>query len=78
VYISFAKFESRQKEIERARAIYNYALQKLPKSAAENLRNVYTQFEKQYGGKDAIEDVIVTKRRAKYEEVSSLCTLCDG
>ncbi|KAJ3411548.1 Crooked neck-like protein 1 [Chytridiales sp. JEL 0842] len=68
VYVSFAKFECRQKEIERARAIYQYALTKLPKTAAQNLRNVYTQFEKQYGGKEIIEDVIVTKRRVKYEE----------
>ncbi|KAJ3313057.1 NineTeen Complex (NTC) component [Blyttiomyces sp. JEL0837] len=68
VYISFAKFETRVKEIERARAIYQYAMDKLPKTKAENLHNVYTQFEKQYGGKDGIEDVIVTKRRVKYEE----------
>ncbi|KAJ3376631.1 NineTeen Complex (NTC) component, partial [Entophlyctis sp. JEL0112] len=68
VYISFAKFETRLKEIDRARAIYKYALSKLPKSRAENLHNVYSQFEKQYGGREGIEDVIVTKRRIKYEE----------
>ncbi|ORY38255.1 TPR-like protein [Rhizoclosmatium globosum] len=68
VYISFAKFETRLKELERARAIYKYALSKLPKSKAENLHNVYTQFEKQYGGREGIEDVIVAKRRVKYEE----------
>ena len=72
VYISFAKFETRQKEIDRARAIYKYALDKLSSAhsgGVENLRNVYTQFEKQYGGKDGIEDVIIAKRRIKYEEV---------
>ncbi|KAI9339058.1 hypothetical protein BDR26DRAFT_862556, partial [Obelidium mucronatum] len=68
VYISFAKFETRLKELERARAIYKYALSKLPKSKAENLHNVYSQFEKQHGGREGIEDVIVTKRRVKYEE----------
>ncbi|KAJ3143178.1 Crooked neck-like protein 1 [Physocladia obscura] len=68
VYISFAKFETRLKEIDRARAIYKYALGKLPKSKAENLHNVYSQFEKQYGGREGIEDVIVAKRRVKYEE----------
>ncbi|KAJ3211599.1 Crooked neck-like protein 1 [Dinochytrium kinnereticum] len=68
VYISFAKFETRLKEIERARAIYKYAVEKLPKAQAENLHNVYSQFEKQFGGQDLIEDVIVQKRRIKYEE----------
>ncbi|KAI8824748.1 hypothetical protein BJ741DRAFT_632745 [Chytriomyces cf. hyalinus JEL632] len=68
VYISFAKFETRLKEQDRARTIYKYALSKLPKSKAENLHNVYSQFEKQFGGREGIEDVIVTKRRVKYEE----------
>ncbi|KAJ3190170.1 Crooked neck-like protein 1 [Gaertneriomyces sp. JEL0708] len=68
VYVSFAKFETRQKELERARAIYKYALEKLPKGQAENLHNVYTQFEKQHGGKDGIEDVVLGKRRLKYED----------
>ncbi|KAJ3064690.1 Crooked neck-like protein 1 [Podochytrium sp. JEL0797] len=68
VYISFAKFETRLKEIDRARAIYKYAMSRLAKSKAENLHNVYSQFEKQYGGREGIEDVIVTKRRVKYEE----------
>ncbi|KAI8830461.1 crooked neck-like protein [Chytridium lagenaria] len=59
---------TRLKEIERARAIYKYAVDKLPKGQAENLHNVYSQFEKQFGGQDLIEDVIVQKRRIKYEE----------
>ncbi|KAJ3101103.1 Crooked neck-like protein 1 [Phlyctochytrium bullatum] len=67
VYVSFAKFETRVKEIERARAIYKYALERLPRKEAENLHNVYAQFEKQYGGQEVVEDVIVQKRRIKYE-----------
>jgi crooked neck len=68
VYISFAKFETRCKEIERSRTIYQYALERLLEGEKENLYNVYTQFEKQYGTKDGLEDVIVSKRRLKYEE----------
>ncbi|KAJ3101496.1 Crooked neck-like protein 1 [Phlyctochytrium planicorne] len=68
IYISFAKFETRVKEIDRARAIYKYALEKLPKGERENLQNVYAQFEKQFGGVEVVEDVIVGKRRVKYEE----------
>ena len=75
IYVSFAKFETRQKEIDRARAVYKYALDKLPKDQQQNLYNVYTQFEKQYGVKEGIEDVVTAKRRVKYEEVSSLA-LC--
>ncbi|KAJ3023934.1 Crooked neck-like protein 1 [Thoreauomyces humboldtii] len=68
IYVSFAKFETRQKEIERARVIYKYALQKLEKGQTENLYNVYTQFEKQHGAKEGIEDVVVGKRRVRYED----------
>jgi crooked neck len=69
VYISFAKFETRQKQIERSRVIYKYALEKLPEGQKENLYNVYTQFEKQYGGREGIEDVVISKRRVMYEDV---------
>ena len=74
MYVSFARFETRQKELDRARAIYKYALEKLPKGQTENLYNVYTQFEKQHGAKEGIEDVIIGKRRAKYEDVSTYGT----
>jgi crooked neck len=68
IFVSFAKFEVRQKEFERARCIFKYALDILPKGRSENLYNSYTQFEKQYGGREGIEDVVSTKRRLKYEE----------
>lgn len=68
-YISFAKFEIRQKEIERARAIYQYAIDKLPTGQKENLHNSYTLFEKQFGSIDGLEDVVLSKRRLTYEEL---------
>ena len=68
VYVSFAKFEARVKEYERARAIFKYALEQYPKSQALNLYNEYTLFEKQHGDKAGIEDVVFTKRRLKYIE----------
>ncbi|KAF9173577.1 NineTeen Complex (NTC) component [Mortierella sp. AD011] len=67
LFISFAKFETRQKEIERARVIYKYALDRIPRSKSQSLYNQYVQFEKQYGDKDGIEDVVVGKRRLQYE-----------
>ncbi|KAJ2995929.1 Crooked neck-like protein 1 [Globomyces sp. JEL0801] len=68
VYISFAKFEIRQKEIERARVIFQYALDKLSEGSKENLYNAFTQFEKTFGTRDGLEDVVMSKRRLKYEE----------
>jgi crooked neck len=68
-YISFAKFETRHKELDRARHIYQYALRILKEGQKENLYNVYTLFEKQHGGKDGIEDVILSKRRVQYEDL---------
>lgn len=65
---AFARWEAKQKEWERARAIYQFGLEKLPKSKSKVLYDAYTRFTKQYGDKDGIEDVIVAKRRRKYED----------
>ncbi|KAJ2455104.1 NineTeen Complex (NTC) component [Coemansia sp. RSA 2336] len=69
IFISFAKFEVRMREHERARAIYKYALERLPKAKSQSLYNQYTIFEKQFGDKDEIESVVVTKRRMEYESL---------
>ncbi|CAG8465506.1 17067_t:CDS:10 [Acaulospora morrowiae] len=68
IFISFAKFETKLKEFERARILYKYALEKLPRLKSEALYNAYTQFEKQYGDKEGIEDVVIGKRRVQYDE----------
>ncbi|XP_069117368.1 crooked neck-like protein 1 [Argopecten irradians] len=66
--IAFAKFEEAQKEHERARVIYKYALDHLPKELCTEIYKSYTIHEKRFGSRAAIEDVIVSKRRFKYEE----------
>lgn len=66
--IAFAKFEEGQKEHERARLIYKYALDHLPKDSCQDIYKHYTIHEKKFGSRAAIEDVIVSKRRFKYEE----------
>lgn len=63
LFVAFAKFEEHCKEFERARAIYKYALDHIPKGQADDLYKQFVAFEKQYGNRDAIEDVIVSKRR---------------
>lgn len=50
------------------RVIYKYALDRIPKQDAQNLFKNYTIFEKKFGDRRGIEDIIVSKRRFQYEE----------
>ncbi|OQE16536.1 hypothetical protein PENFLA_c027G10881 [Penicillium flavigenum] len=68
LFSAYAKFEAKLKEYERARAIYKYALDRLPRSKAMALHKAYTTFEKQFGDREGLEDVILSKRRVQYEE----------
>ncbi|KAK2376952.1 crooked neck protein [Trifolium repens] len=68
LFIEFAEFEERCKEVERARVIYKFALDRIPKGRAEDLYHKFITFEKQHGDKDGIEDGIVGKRRFQYED----------
>ncbi|KAI5780435.1 hypothetical protein EDC01DRAFT_710644 [Geopyxis carbonaria] len=68
LFIAYAKYEAKQKEYERARVIYKYALDRLPRSKSHLLHKNYTTFEKQYGERAGVEDVILSKRRVQYEE----------
>ncbi|KAJ1655551.1 NineTeen Complex (NTC) component [Dispira simplex] len=68
LYLAFAKFEVRAKEYERARVIFKYALERLPRARSQALYNQYTIFEKQYGERDQLENVVLAKRRLHYQE----------
>lgn len=68
LFIAYAKFEAKLKEYERARAIFKYALDRLPRSKSLALHKSYTTFEKQFGDREGVEDVILSKRRVQYEE----------
>ncbi|KAI9653637.1 MAG: NineTeen Complex (NTC) component [Bathelium mastoideum] len=68
LFIAYAKFESKLKEYDRARAIYKWALDRMPRSKSANLHKQHTQFEKQFGEREGIEDVILSKRRVQYDE----------
>ena len=68
LFISFAQFEESQKEHERARCIYKYALDSMPKDKCAELYKAYTVHEKKFGEKIGIESVILRKRKLKYEE----------
>ncbi|KAF6023822.1 CRNKL1 [Bugula neritina] len=66
--IAFARFEENQREHDRVRAIYKYALDNLPKESCQVIYKNYTIHEKKFGDRAAIEDVVVNKRRFQYEE----------
>ena len=68
LFVAFARFEEQQKEYERSRVIYKYALERIPRQNAEALLKGYTQFEKRFGDRRGIESVVVSKRRFQYEE----------
>ncbi|KAK0936233.1 NineTeen Complex (NTC) component [Friedmanniomyces endolithicus] len=68
IFIAYARFEAKLKEYERARAIYKYALDRMPRSKSAILHKQYTTFEKQFGDREGVEDVVLAKRRVMYEE----------
>lgn len=68
LFIAFARFEENQKEHDRAKVIYKYALQHIPKEKNNDLYKAYTIHEKKYGDRSGIEDVIVSKRKFQYEQ----------
>ncbi|KAK9474448.1 uncharacterized protein V1510DRAFT_447383 [Dipodascopsis tothii] len=65
---SWARWEARQKEWERARALYRWGLDTLARSRSAWLYREYSKFEKQHGDREGIEDVVYKKRRAQYED----------
>ncbi|KAE9980319.1 hypothetical protein BLS_008084 [Venturia inaequalis] len=68
IFIEFARFECKVKEFDRARAIYKFALDRMPRSKSVNLHKAYTTFEKQFGDQEGVEDVVLAKRRVQYED----------
>ena len=68
LFISFAKFEEGCHEYDRARTIYKYSLDRIVEQQAKELFKAYTLFEKKFGDRAGIEDVIISKRKFQYEE----------
>lgn len=69
LFVAWARFEAKLKEYERARAIYKHALDRLPRSQSMALHKAYTTFEKQFGDREGVEDVVLSKRRRHYEDL---------
>ncbi|KAL5275078.1 CRNKL1 family protein [Megaselia abdita] len=68
LFIAFAKFEETQKEHDRARVIYKFALDNLPKDNTQQIYKAYTIHEKKFGDRSGIENVIISKRKNQYEQ----------
>jgi crooked neck len=68
VFSAFAKMETRQKEYDRARVIYKFALERIPRSKSSGLYASYSKFEKQHGTRTTLENTVLGKRRIQYEE----------
>lgn len=58
LYIAFAKFEENQKEHDRARVVYKYALDHIPKDQTKELYKTYTIHEKKYGDRSGNYEII--------------------
>ena len=69
LYSAFGAFEEACGEEARARAVFQLGLQRLPKERAAALHAAFLAFEKQHGSVAGIEDAIITRRRAAYEEL---------
>lgn len=68
LFMAFAKFEENHREHERVRVIFKYALERLSPENRQLLFKQYTLYEKKYGDRAGIEDVIINKRKHQYEE----------
>lgn len=68
IFIQFAKFEIRLKEFERARALFKFALDRLPRSKSKALNDAYVKFCKAWGDEEGVEEAVISKRRVQYEE----------
>lgn len=67
LFIEFAPLETKLRESDRARAIYRFGLDQLPRSNSQRLYGAYSTFEKRYGDQGEVENTILVKRRAYYE-----------
>ncbi len=50
-FINFIKFEIKQKEFERARVLFKFGLDNIPKEKSTRLYKFFVKFEKMHGTK---------------------------
>ena len=62
-FLPFTRFEIKAKEYERARVLFKFALDQIPKSQCLKLFENFVKFEKQFGTKEDMEEIVCNKRR---------------
>jgi len=67
-FISFIKFEMKNREYDRSKVLFQYGLDNLSKDKSMKLQKFYVKFEKMFGTKESVEEVILTKRKIQYEK----------
>lgn len=67
--VSFANWEASIQEIERAKAIFNLAIEKWPNNTS--LNKSYLDLKKRYGDSQMIDEGVLMKRKLYYEKLLS-------
>ena len=70
--IRFTKFEIKCKQFERAKMLFKYAIDHLPEDNQKRIHNYFLDFQKQYGTREDMEDMVLVKRRYYLEEQINL------
>eukprot|EP01002_Notosolenus_urceolatus_P007602 NODE_302_length_2275_cov_23.375562_g234_i0.p1 GENE.NODE_302_length_2275_cov_23.375562_g234_i0~~NODE_302_length_2275_cov_23.375562_g234_i0.p1 ORF type:complete len:698 (+),score=222.02 NODE_302_length_2275_cov_23.375562_g234_i0:120-2213(+) len=69
ILIQFAKFEERVGEVERARAVYKYAIEHVPdKTRAAELLGSLCELERKSGDEDSAQESVLASRRMAYND----------
>jgi len=67
LYLAFAAFEGGAREPDRARAIYRYALDHVPKASAPAIFEALSAFERAHGDRAGVDTVVAGEARFEYE-----------
>lgn len=67
--IGFAKFEERRKQVERVRGIYRFAMEHVGKEERAEVERAFMRFEKGMGEREVVDELVLGKKREKYEEM---------
>lgn len=71
LFISFARFEVKQREFDRARAIFKLGMEQFPPHLAPALQHSYVQFEREWGDSVGVtQSVVLQKRRLHYSALA--------
>merc|ERR1712224_23142 len=68
IFAAFAIFETVSHQYERARLIYKYAINSIPRKQAQNIIQQYINFENQFGSLQNIHTLTASKKRFDYEQ----------